>query len=112
MLISHRVDVPVIFITKNDEEIKKKTNQYLESTGEFPAGRDRKIDKLTILFEEENAIVPNKPDGVEVMKTFLYKDMTIHLEWNISRIEATSMAITGMSHLELNTRIMIDFFGF
>ena len=58
--------MPVIFITKNDEVSKKKTEDYLELV-------ERMNDKKMILVEKENAIVPNKPEDVKIMKTFLYK---------------------------------------
>ena len=56
----------MIFIAKDDEVSKKKTEEYLELV-------DRTNVKKMILVENENAIVPNKPEDVEIMKTFLDK---------------------------------------
>ena len=57
----------MIFIAKDDEVSKKKTEEYLELV-------DRTNVKKMILVENENAIVPNKPEDVEIMKAFLYEE--------------------------------------
>ena len=62
--------MPVIFIAKDDEVSKKKTNELFALKSDLK----REIENQMILVEEENAIVPNNPGDVEIMKTFLSRN--------------------------------------
>ena len=60
----------MIFIAKDDEVSKEKTEEYFQLAG---SKSFKKIEKQMILVQEENAIFPNKPEDVKRMKTFLYR---------------------------------------
>ena len=62
----------MIFIAKDDERSKKKTNEFFEIAWKNSwKWTDEKNDRQMIFVEKENAIVPNKPEDVERMKKFL-----------------------------------------
>ena len=65
------MNVPMIFIAEDDQS-KEKTEEYFQ-LAESKNKSFKKIEKQIILAQEENAIVPNKHEDVEIMRTFLYK---------------------------------------